>query len=760
MIHTQSHLARTNHFALEAARIYNLAQHKQFSTRVEKRTMTSLIKATSASGDGVGCSSTPAVPLPAISMQPPALLQHPLSTGIVDRVVNSEQSDSPELLVSTCISIGSSSVGNSNNNNNPPISPPLSMRCPSSEGSDVGKVLSVSSPIPFNPSTNSSVSPEPSPYSPRMDMLPSDFMNLNWLKNQSTMNYHSKKYRDRSKSLGSPLMSSPKHFPSGMNDAPISISPHPYFCKSSAGYLSRENTSARSPMTRSSTNYTPVPTLSTPSMPLLPPFPDNVMDQHHHLAHPYSSAAVSQPLPKNGRQYMNSTNHAVGRKKQSGDRNSGRSQQHGYSKSCGPSLGSSPYTYDPNRVYKWDLQENIKLNKILNAIAKGCKKNSCFKVEDKLLRTISKFIQGESKAMPDISSFGIAINGWARNGERGSAARAEALLHRMTSLYDCGIILSKPDARMYTTVIGAWSRSQDNGRATRAEMLLNYMEKRYIHDDYDVKPNVRTYGAVLHAFAKSGENGAAVRAQGLLNRMERMYKQGDVDVKPNVITYNAVITAHAKSRDKGRAERAESLLLRMQELYEQGNEDVKPDVVTYNSVIDAWAKAGERGSAVHAEELLNRMQELYRAGCAELKPNEQTYDIVLNAWALSGEENAARRAEEILNHMESLYQQGKNTDVRPSTVSYSSVINAWARSGEDCAPYRAEQILRHMERLYENGNVNLKPDKVLYIAVINAWGRCHEKEEGNKRIELLREQIRLLSRDRDRDRERNRSSWK
>ena len=65
-----------------------------------------------------------------------------------------------------------------------------------------------------------------------------------------------------------------------------------------------------------------------------------------------------------------------------------------------------------------------------------------------------------------------------------------------------------------------------------------------------------------------------------------------------------------------------------------------------------------------------------------------------------------------------------------------------------------------MERLYENGNVNLKPDKVLYIAVINAWGRCHEKEEGNKRIELLREQIRLLSRDRDRDRERNRSSWK
>jgi len=445
--------------------------------------------------------------------------------------------------------------------------------------------------------------------------------------------------------------------------------------------------------------------------------------------------------------YVNSGLSSSNIKRNSKGQNDSKSNEH--------RQGSAPnafpqYTYDPYRVYQWNLQENIKLNKILNAIAKGCKKNSCFKVEDKLLRTISKFIQGECKAMPDISSFGIAINAWARRGERGSAERAEALLHRMTALYDARIILSKPDARMYTTVIGAWSRSHDDGRATRAETLLNYMETRYKNGDYDVKPNVRTYGAVLHAFAKSGEPGAAERAQELLNRMETMYQKGDVDVKPNVITYNAVITAHAKSRDKGRAEKAEALLRRMQELYEQGNEDVKPDVVTYNSVIDAWAKAGERGSAVHAEELLNRMQELYRAGCTELKPNEQTYDIVLNAWALSGEEGAARRAEEILNHMENLYQQGKNTDVRPSTVSYSSVINAWARSGEDCAPYRAEQILRHMERLYEEGNENLKPDKVLYIAVINAWGRCREKEEAGKRIEILREQIRMLTRERDR----------
>lgn len=433
----------------------------------------------------------------------------------------------------------------------------------------------------------------------------------------------------------------------------------------------------------------------------------------------------------------------------------------------GTSFQSSKFTNstnDGNCVYQWDLQENIKLNKILNAIAKGCKKNSCFKVEDKLLRTISKFIQGECKAMPDISSFGIAINAWARRGERGSAERAEALLHRMTSLYDAKIILSKPDARMYTTVIGAWSRSHDEGRATRAEMLLNYMENRYKNGDFDVKPNVRTYGAVLHAFAKSGDDGAAERAQELLDRMERMYEKGDDDVKPNVITYNAVITAFAKSRDSGRAEKAEALLIRMQQLFEKGNLEVKPDVVTYNSVIDAWAKSGERGSAVHAEALLSRMQELYRTGCTELKPNEQTYDIVLNAWALSGEENAARRGEEILNHMENLYQQGKNTDVRPSTVSYSSVINAWARSGEDCAPYRAEQILRHMEKLYEEGNENLKPDKVLYIAVINAWGKCHEKEEANKRIEVLRDQIRLLSRERDRDRRSNGTSsnnhWK
>mmetsp|Transcript_32052 Transcript_32052/g.48743 ORF Transcript_32052/g.48743 Transcript_32052/m.48743 type:complete len:559 (+) Transcript_32052:161-1837(+) len=224
-------------------------------------------------------------------------------------------------------------------------------------------------------------------------------------------------------------------------------------------------------------------------------------------------------------------------------------------------------------------------------------KMACAEQARALLEDMKKRVDaGAVEFTPDITTYSIVMDVYARVGIAKSALKAEDLMKEIKEVFqETGDCRRQPNVRTYTTLIGAWSRTTDTRAAARAESLVEEMEELYAErmakgtplkpGEETTKPNARTFTTVLHAISRSRDHGKAKRALRTLMKMRELAKT-DPDCTPTIGAYNQAIDACAKSRgDQVEALKIAFAILKTVEM----DENVKPIDHTYSNTIKTVA---------------------------------------------------------------------------------------------------------------------------------------------------------------------------
>ena len=330
------------------------------------------------------------------------------------------------------------------------------------------------------------------------------------------------------------------------------------------------------------------------------------------------------------------------------------------------------------------------IGRMKNEIALGCSRMTPEGIDDadQLLRQLiegqvagnklvgldAEFVSGPLNSYRVLSERAAerARRGGKRRPDASFAKKADELLAFVEQAYAKDPALS-PDIKSYAMVVDAYAKV---GEPESAEAVLMRLEKVWKSGNEKVKPNTILYNAVLDAWAKSGRREAPKRAEAILHHMEQLNQQGNEDVRPDTVSYSAVINAWAKSREKGAAQRAEAILNHvLLKLHEGGREECCPTTISFTAVIDAWAKSRDKNAYAHAQKLFQQMRSMGKAA----EPNALTYNSLINALAVSSVPDKATKAFDILLEMEDMATKG-NEAVAPTSITYGAVMKACAKT--------------------------------------------------------------------------------
>ena len=218
---------------------------------------------------------------------------------------------------------------------------------------------------------------------------------------------------------------------------------------------------------------------------------------------------------------------------------------------------------------------------------------------------------------PDVQSYNIIIDAWAKSHLPEGASHAELLMHRME---EKGM---QPDAYTYTSVLDAISRLENHkSRRALAEKVFERIDS----------PTTPVYNAYLNALITSNDKGAVEKAEAVF---------GEIGNKANTRTYNTMIKAYSAvvADSTGRLthfsdpSKARLLLDKMEQLHNEGKNTAIPDKYSYTSVISAYARSNVRRKAMKSLAVLRRMMDAYERGNSQAKPGIFAFNSVLNACA-------------------------------------------------------------------------------------------------------------------------------
>jgi len=221
------------------------------------------------------------------------------------------------------------------------------------------------------------------------------------------------------------------------------------------------------------------------------------------------------------------------------------------------------------------------------------------KAEEVLKRMVDrcKDLGQDCPCSPDMYSYNVLLDAWAKSSERGKGKRAEEMFTHLTKLCDSDDCDWELDARTCASVINAIVHSDESDRIQRSEAIMATAKAR------GVAPDSYLYTALLEAYANTQDSGAAEKAEEVLNALE---KEGFA----NSVAYNTVLKAWKNQRSSKATRRAESLVERMRKLS-------IADTISYSTLISIYANQGDKESTHKIDSILHEMQE------AGLQPNAQ-----------------------------------------------------------------------------------------------------------------------------------------
>jgi hypothetical protein len=198
---------------------------------------------------------------------------------------------------------------------------------------------------------------------------------------------------------------------------------------------------------------------------------------------------------------------------------------------------------------------------------------------DRILnQLLDQYMEGNDDLEPNIATWTIVINSWARlskKNRKGAEERAGRLLKRMEDLHEAGRISCKPDAIAYVTCMNAYAFSKSESGAEEAETILDEMNEFYLDGDDTMKPSARSIRVVIDAWVKNGDMS---RAEGMLDKYEEFLAgQGDLNDKNDIRDlYRSMLFGYTQNDDTSSAQSYLELM------FEEG---LKPDSFCFDRYV-------------------------------------------------------------------------------------------------------------------------------------------------------------------------------
>lgn len=255
-----------------------------------------------------------------------------------------------------------------------------------------------------------------------------------------------------------------------------------------------------------------------------------------------------------------------------------------------------------------------------NAISYNTAIKACFRAgeperADAMLKRMEK-----SDTPPNIRTYNDSLHQYSQLCTQGAAIKSEQILAEMRDLADFTPSL-KPDVFSYSLVLNAWARLGTANAAERMWLVYEQMKSE------NVKPDIVIYTSLITSLAKSIQTDHVDRAASLLRTLEDSKQR---DLRPDYRQYLPVIKGFVNVGDP---ENATQVLFRFIEAYDdcKTGQD-RPVHSVFHLLTVAWVESGD---LVGATSFLEKIQAMRDTKRIPRGPDLTTYHYLLAAWNAS-----------------------------------------------------------------------------------------------------------------------------
>jgi len=286
---------------------------------------------------------------------------------------------------------------------------------------------------------------------------------------------------------------------------------------------------------------------------------------------------------------------------------------------------------------------------------------------------------GRKGTKPDVYSINLMLNALSKQPPFCSSEelqKAEDVLDVIRESFNVA-----PDVQSYNILIDSWAKSNLPESAEKAVLLLDIMERR-CRLEPSIAPDCYTYTSVINAISKSKQHKRRGSwAEEIFQRMKSLHSQGLITNEPTIPVYNALLNALIASDEYGSIERAWVVFTEIIETSDIAN------IRTYNTMLKGYSALvrNDDGDIISysrprlAEQLLDRMELSYYRETSDIIPDKYSYTTVISAYGRSNVKRKAAKAHWVLQRMVDAYQEGNNS-AKPNTYAFNAVLNACAHT--------------------------------------------------------------------------------
>ena len=281
------------------------------------------------------------------------------------------------------------------------------------------------------------------------------------------------------------------------------------------------------------------------------------------------------------------------------------------------------------------LPDSVSFAILLDGLSRQESKTAARKAEE-LLSSMESSSYG---FRPQQSSYASVMSAIVRSKDSEAPERVMRIYERMLAASQEGAGESdslRPDVVTFGILLDMWAKSWRDEGGENAERVLREMQQNGLN------PNLMNYNNAILAHARSKRANSFDRAKSLLREMEERTRDGDELVRPNTVTYSNVIMALKHSRIENKAQEAWDLLQEMALAYSDGDNGVCPNIFTVNTALTACAFTwGNSEIRQHAVKLaLAVFSEMERFGIA---PDSNSFRLLFETFGRQVPDFAERR---------------------------------------------------------------------------------------------------------------------